>query len=383
MTSAPSPPPLWPRALPYGSTGHGAGHPPPAPRSLPIALCPSYLALLSHQWDLVCDSQALKPVSQSIYLAGILVGAAVCGQVSDRLGRRPLLTWSYLQMAVLGTAAAFAPMFPVYCLFRFLVAFATASVMMNTATLVGAPEPGPCGRGSCRLPADPRALLAVMEWTSTQARASTMTLNALGFSFGQVLVASVAHGVRDRVPLQLVLSAPFFLCFVYSWFSTGFTFYGLALVLQALGGDVFLLQFFIGVVDILAKIGTLLLLSHLGRRPVQAASLVLAGLCILANMLVPHAMGPALSPGRAGARRGGVCLHLHHCLHWRALPHHAQDDRSGAGPDGGPNGRHPGASGPAAGCTEPLAAPAVVRAGVGAQRPGCPAAAGDSEPAAA
>lgn len=86
-----------------------------------------------------------------------------------RLGRRPLLTWSYLQMAVLGTAAAFAPTFPVYCLFRFLVAFATASVMMNTATLVGAPEPGPCGRGSCRLPADPRALLAVMEWTSMQA----------------------------------------------------------------------------------------------------------------------------------------------------------------------------------------------------------------------
>lgn len=71
-------------------------------------------------------------------------------------------------------------------------------------------------------------------------------------------------------------------------FSTGFTFYGLALALQALGGDVFLLQFFIGVVDILAKIGTLLLLSHLGCRPVQAASLVLAGLCILANMLVPH-----------------------------------------------------------------------------------------------
>uniref|UniRef100_F7BTZ3 Solute carrier family 22 member 12 n=1 Tax=Equus caballus TaxID=9796 RepID=F7BTZ3_HORSE len=288
------------------------------------------------EWDLVCDSQALKPVSQSIYLAGILVGAAVCGQVSDRLGRRPLLTWSYLQMAVLGTAAAFAPTFPVYCLFRFLVAFATASVMMNTATLVGAPEPGPCGR------------------------ASTVTLNALGFSFGQVLVAPVACGVRDRVPLQLVLSAPFFLCFVYSWwvpppspsseetlptlhpggrgwgqsageggnecenkqvselptpqpdstsptprFSTGFTFYGLALALQALGGDVFLLQFFIGVVDILAKIGTLLLLSHLGYRPVQAASLVLARLCILANMLVPHgASWPSLthcaSLGRAG-----------------------------------------------------------------------------------
>lgn len=71
-------------------------------------------------------------------------------------------------------------------------------------------------------------------------------------------------------------------------FAFGFTFYGLALDLQALGSNIFLLQALIGVVDIPAKIGTLLLLSHLGRRPTQAVSLVLSGLCILANMLVPY-----------------------------------------------------------------------------------------------
>lgn len=66
----------------------------PSSLDLPISFhCPSpwappasgaQLPLLSHQWDLVCDSQALKPMAQSIYLAGILVGAAVCGQASDR-----------------------------------------------------------------------------------------------------------------------------------------------------------------------------------------------------------------------------------------------------------------------------------------------------------
>lgn len=56
-----------------------------------------------------------------------------------------------------------------------------------------------------------------MEWTSARARALTMTLNSLGFSFGQVLMAAVAYGVRDWALLQLVVSAPFFLCFVYSW----------------------------------------------------------------------------------------------------------------------------------------------------------------------
>ncbi|ELW65075.1 solute carrier family 22 member 12 isoform X2 [Tupaia chinensis] len=320
----------------------------------------TFTSTIVTQWDLVCDSRALKPMSQSIYLTGMLVGAAVCGHASDRSGRRLVLTWSYLQMAVPGTVAAFAPALPVYCLFRFLLAFAVAGVMMNTATLM-------------------------MEWTSAQARPLAMTMNSLGFSFGHVLMAAVAYGVRDWALLQLVVSIPFFLCFAYSWwlaesarwllitgrlerglqelrrvaaingkravgdtltkevlhsamreelssgqapaslstllrtpglrlrtyvctlcwFAFGFTFYGLALDLQALGSNVFLLQVLLGVVDFPAKTGTLLLLRRLGRRPSQAASLVLAGLCILANMLVPREMG-ALRSALAVLGLGGV-----------------------------------------------------------------------------
>lgn len=57
-----------------------------------------------------------------------------------------MLTWSYLQMAVWGTATAFAPTFALYCLFRFLGALAIAGVMMNTATLRRCPGPGGQGR---------------------------------------------------------------------------------------------------------------------------------------------------------------------------------------------------------------------------------------------
>ncbi|MEJ1273484.1 solute carrier family 22 (organic anion/cation transporter) member 12 [Cricetulus griseus] len=152
----------------------------------------TFMSTIVTTWDLVCDSQALRPMAQSIYLAGILIGAAVCGHASDRLGRRRVLTWSYLQVAVSGTTAAFIPTFPLYCLFRFLVAFAVAGVMMNTASLM-------------------------MEWTSARARPLMMTLNALGFSFGHVLTGSVAYGVRNWRILQLVVSVPFFLYFVHSW----------------------------------------------------------------------------------------------------------------------------------------------------------------------
>ncbi|KAM5319333.1 solute carrier family 22 member 12 isoform 9-T9 [Glossophaga mutica] len=272
----------------------------------------TFTSTIVAEWDLVCDSQALRPMAQSIFLAGVLVGAAIFGRASDRFGRRLVLTWNYLHMAVWGTATAFAPTFPVYCLFRFLLAVASAGVMMNTAILL-------------------------MEWTSEQTHTLAMTCNALGYSFGMVLLAVAAYGLRDWTLLQLALSVPFFLFFVYSWVPVGVTHAappccrsqakriwlvtcrskawgwlaesarwllitgrlekGLRELqrVAAINGkravrDALTKEVLLGVLDIPAKIGSLMLLRCLGRRPVQAGSLVLAGLCILANVLVPLEM---------------------------------------------------------------------------------------------
>ncbi|OWK17626.1 hypothetical protein Celaphus_00013320 [Cervus elaphus hippelaphus] len=168
-------------------------------------------------------------MAQSIYLAGNLVGAAMCGQVSDKFGRLRVLTWTHLQAATAGTAPASTP-------------------TLNT-------------------------VIPPAEWTSAQARVLVMTLNSLGYSFGQVLLAAVAFGARDwtlsPIPTPPALCTP--------------------------GSNIFLLQALIGVADIPAKVGTLLLLGHLGRQPTQAVLLVLAGLCILANTLAPHEMGTLCS----------------------------------------------------------------------------------------
>lgn len=72
--------------------------------------------------------------------------------------------------------------------------------------------------------------------------------------------------------------------------------------LQALDSNIFLFQVLLGVLDMPAKIGFLMLLRCLGRRPMQAASLVLAGLCILANMLVPHGEQAGLGHSAAARR---------------------------------------------------------------------------------
>lgn len=52
-----------------------------------------------------------------------------------RLGRRKVLILNYLQTAVSGTCAAFAPNFPVYCAFRLLSGMSLASIALNCMTL--------------------------------------------------------------------------------------------------------------------------------------------------------------------------------------------------------------------------------------------------------
>lgn len=70
----------------------------------------------------------------------LLLANGMPSYVYHRFGRRRVLTWSYLLVSVSGTAAAFMPTFPLYCLFRFLVASAVAGVMMNTASLCMSPD---------------------------------------------------------------------------------------------------------------------------------------------------------------------------------------------------------------------------------------------------
>ncbi|XP_032007753.1 solute carrier family 22 member 12 isoform X3 [Hylobates moloch] len=204
------------------------------------------------KWNLVCDSHALKPMAQSIYLAGILVGAAACGPASDRWlaeSARWLLTMGRLDRGL--------------------------QELWRVAAING--------KGAVQDTLTPEVLLSVMREELSMGQAPT--------SLGTLLRMP---GLRFRTCIST-------LC----WFAFGFTFFGLALDLQALGSNIFLLQMFIGVVDIPAKMGALLLLSRLGRRPTLAASLLLAGLCILANTLVPHEMG-ALRSALAVLGLGGV-----------------------------------------------------------------------------
>ncbi|XP_057275238.1 solute carrier family 22 member 6-A-like, partial [Pezoporus wallicus] len=144
------------------------------------------------EWDLVCESKTLKQVAQSIYMAGILLGSCLFGILSDKFGRRAVLTWCYLQLGVTGAGTAAAPTLLLYCLGRFLTGLAMAGVSLNSSSLC-------------------------MEWIPTEARAVVGTINGYCYTLGQFLLAAVAFALPHWRWLQLAVSLPFGLFFLYSW----------------------------------------------------------------------------------------------------------------------------------------------------------------------
>lgn len=65
--------------------------------------------------------------------------------------------------------------------------------------------------------------------------------------------------------------------------------------LQGFGVSIYLIQVIFGAVDLPAKLVGFLVINTMGRRPAQMASLLLAGICILINGVVPQGEHPRAS----------------------------------------------------------------------------------------
>ncbi|XP_068117238.1 solute carrier family 22 member 20-like isoform X2 [Hyperolius riggenbachi] len=295
------------------------------------------------EWNLVCNQSSLKQVARSIYMTGVLLGALVFGSLADKLGRMEILTWSYLQMGIAGSCAAFLPTFDAYCAFRFLCGVASSAVSVNSISLI-------------------------LEWMPKNGR--TLAGNFFGFSYslGQIVLAAMAYRIRDWRWLQFTVSAPFCIFFIYSWwlpesarwlilkdephkalvtlqkaayvngkwkegeklteevlysemqkdiliirashsifdlvrtpamrrislslilvwFSSNFAYYGLSMDLQKFGLSMFLAQALFGGVEMIAKLIIMLMMTFVGRRVIQFVSLLLAGVMVMCYAFTPQ-----------------------------------------------------------------------------------------------
>uniref|UniRef100_A0A8C8UL75 Major facilitator superfamily (MFS) profile domain-containing protein n=1 Tax=Peromyscus maniculatus bairdii TaxID=230844 RepID=A0A8C8UL75_PERMB len=156
----------------------------------------TFLSTTVTEWDLVCGSQVLGSVAKFVFVIGILVGNFLGGHLSDRFGRRLILTCALLPMAITGTCAALAPTFFIYCLLHFL-------------------------KGACVPIIYTNSVLLMIEWTSPKFKALVTILMLCATSFGNIVMTGLAFVFRNWHHLQLVMSVPifFFLIPTSRWLS--------------------------------------------------------------------------------------------------------------------------------------------------------------------
>ncbi|XP_019411941.1 PREDICTED: solute carrier family 22 member 20-like, partial [Crocodylus porosus] len=231
---------------------NASAHPPGAPawkrgHHQPRALDVTIIT----EWDLVCERAPLPALAQTLFMAGVLLGAFIFGTLSDRwvpeswdssdctptflsgqpdpscrglyegrvqltlgrdlvgegagcgdwghdcplyprVGRRWVLLSSLLTVGAGGTGAALAPDFIAYCVCRTLSGIGLAGFLINYIGLS-------------------------LEWVPRGARAGVVTWLSYCSTAGQMVLAGLAYGVQDWRHLQLAISAPFLAFLLGAW----------------------------------------------------------------------------------------------------------------------------------------------------------------------
>ncbi|XP_069339699.1 solute carrier family 22 member 4 isoform X3 [Eulemur rufifrons] len=153
-----------------------------------------YLSTIVTEWNLVCEEDWKPPLTTSLFFVGVLLGSFVCGQLSDRFGRKNIL---FTTMAV-QTGFSFLQIFSVnWEMFTVLFVIVGVGQISNY-------------------------VVAFILGTEILGKSVRIVFSTLGvctfFAVGYMLLPLFAYFIRDWRMLLLALTVPGLLCVPLWWF---------------------------------------------------------------------------------------------------------------------------------------------------------------------
>ncbi|NXP61589.1 S22A7 protein, partial [Chloropsis cyanopogon] len=308
-----------------------------------------FTSTISTQWDLVCKQRGLNQATATFFFIGVTTGAMVFGYLSDRFGRKSMLQLSLVCSTVFGMLSATSVSYTMLAITRTLTGVALSGVSLIVLPLgmewvdvqhrtftgilssifwsVGnmllalaaflvrewhwllVVVTGPCLLSIVCLwwvPESARWLIAKGKVKQAQRhlvrcartngrkdfavspevrnwRYRYMFFFSHFISLYKTMGGSYSYISLFRTPVLRKIS----LCSGVVWFGVAFSYYGMSMNLTGFGLSIYLSQFVFGVIEIPAKMVMYVLVNRIGRRQSQAWTLILAGACIGANIIIP------------------------------------------------------------------------------------------------
>nr|XP_033791667.1 solute carrier family 22 member 7 isoform X2 [Geotrypetes seraphini] len=221
---------------------------------------------IAAQWDLVCEKKGLNQASLTFFFIGVTAGAVAFGYLSDKFGRRLMLLVSFIFSLILGMVSAASVSYLMFAVSRSLLGMALCGLSIIIVALS-------------------------VEWVDMKHRTLAGVLSSLWWSIGNVLLSLVAYLIRDWRWLLLAVTSPCALGILSIWFGVAFSYYGISLNITGFGLDIYMTHFVYGAIEIPAKIGIYFVMNAVGRRHAQAWTLLVTGLSIGANIIIPKSVG--------------------------------------------------------------------------------------------
>ena len=142
-----------------------------------------YTSTIVSEWNLVCNESWKVPLVESVFFAGVMVGAPLFGILADTFGRKPTLMLSILVTTLFGAPLGMSPNYYVFNVLNFFVALGQLGIFQT-------------------------CFIMAVELVSKEKRVLCGIVIEYFFDAGAVYLAGMAYLLRDWKHILLVSTCP-------------------------------------------------------------------------------------------------------------------------------------------------------------------------------